>query len=220
MRTSLAICLLSVIPCTLTACGGDETSVNSTSSSGGETSSSSGSGSSSSGTVLMPSPGDDKIVINEMNAIGTNEWVEIVNTYDKAVNLEGYAIADSVTMVGGPDVPNALRFPAGASIEPGGYLLAVRNLAAEVPPVKHTGTQCLPNAPADAVCYYMTWEIGNLTGETIYFLAQDDKTLTSADYPANAVDAMAGYKSWARSPDKTGAFAATMTDTPGAANKP
>lgn len=211
MRNLLTLLLLTTVPFTLVACG-DETSSSSTNSSS--------STSSSSGKVLTPSPGEDKIVINEMVAIGTAEWVEIVNTYDKAVNLEGYAIADSVAMLGTPDIANAVRFPEGASIEPGGYLIVVRNVGAEVPPVKHTGAACVANAPASAVCYYMTWEISNLTGETVYFLSQQDKVLANAQYPANAVDEMAGFKSLARLPDTTGNFAASKTDTPAAANMP
>lgn len=155
-----------------------------------------------------------------MNAVGTAEWVELVNTYDKPVNLEGYAVADSVSMVGGPDAAHAIRFPGGASIDPGAYLIVVRNTNAEMPPVKHMGNACLVNAPADLVCYYMTWEIGNKAGETVYFLAQDDKVLASAVYPPSAVDTVAGYKSWARLPDTMGDFAPSKTDTPGAANLP
>lgn len=210
MRNLLTLLLLTALPFTLVACS-DETSSSTTNA---------GSSSSSSGKVLTPSPGEDKIVINEMVAIGTSEWVEIVNTYDKAVNLEGYAIADSVSMLGTPDVANAVRFPEGASIEPGGYLIVVRNAGAEVPPVKHTGAACVANAAASAVCYYMTWEISNMTGETVYFLSQQDKVLANAQYPANAVDEMAGFKSWARLPDTTGSFAASKTDTPAAANMP
>lgn len=227
MRNFVLLCAITAL--SVAACGGGDegtastaTGGSSSSSSGDTTSSSSGSGSSSSssGSPFVPSPGADKIVINEMNALGTSEWVEIVNTYDKPVSLVGYALADSDAMVGGPDLTNAVRFPDGATLAAGDYLIIVRNAAAETPPVKHSGSDCLSNAPASAACYYTKWEISGKSGEFIYFVDGNDQVVSNAEYPANAVDPLMGFATWARLPDKTGAFAASKTATPGGPNMP
>lgn len=227
MRNTVLLCAITAL--SLIACGGGEESTATTAGAGGggsSSSSSSGStsgstsGSSSSGAPFVPSPGAEKIIINEINALGTSEWVEIVNTYDKDVNLAGYALADSDTMVGGPDLVHALRFPSGASLAPGEYLIVVRNAAAEMPPVKHSGSDCVSNAPSSAACYYTTWEISGKKGEFIYFVDGNDQALQNAEYPMNAVDPLAGGATWARLPDKTGAFAVSKTATPGGPNLP
>jgi hypothetical protein len=228
MRNTIFLCPFAALTAlSLAACGGDgdtsgsgsgasSTSASATSGGGGTGSGSTGStGTTGSGGA---SPGSDQIVINEINALGTSEWVELANKSAMAVDLGGHGVADSVKDVGGPNIAEALRFPEDTTIEPGGYIIILGDQAPESPPIKHT--DCLPNAPAGAVCYYAAWKISGSSGEFIHFLAPNNGLITSSEYPANAVDPLAGGATWSRLPDMTGDFSASKTATPGAANQP
>jgi hypothetical protein len=226
MRNTTFLCALTALAAlSLAACGGEDTSGSGSNATSAASATSGGGGTgsgstSSSGTTGSggASPGADQIVINEINALGTSEWVEIANKSAMAVDLGGHGVADSVKDVGGPNIADALRFPEDATIEPGGYIIILGDQEPESPPIKHT--DCLPNAPAGAVCYYAPWKISGSSGEFIHFLAPNNELITSSEYPANAVDPLTGGATWSRLPDLTGEFAASKTATPGAANQP
>lgn len=214
MRIPVLLCVFSLL--SLAACSGSETSTPT----GTDTSSSSSSSSSSSGVMFTPAEGIDKVIVNEMYGIGSTEWVELASTYDKPVDLSGYGVADSKAMNGGPDFKNAIHFPEGTSIGPNDYIILSRNAVVEDPPVKHSGSTCVADAPSSSTCYYVDWEISNGMGEFIYIIDPAEKPIANFEYPAGTIDKDAGETgSYARIPDKTGNFTTTMTPTPGQPNK-
>lgn len=228
MRITLLLCALTAL--SLPACGGDGDTTGAggstaASTSAATTGSASGSGGDTSGSTgaggapidCGVTKGADQVVINEINAIGTSEWVELVNPSATPADLCGYAMADSLK-VGGPDLTNAIRFPPGSTIPAGGYLIVLGDQTAEPTPTPHK--DCLPNAPPGSVCFYANWKISAANGEFMYFLSANDEMVTSAEYPMNAIDPLSGAGTWSRLPDKTGDFAASKTPTPGAENKP
>ena len=58
---------------------------------------------------------DSVVKINEVNSQGKpQDWVELINTSDKAVDISGWRVLDN------DDTSEVIEFPAGATIEPGG----------------------------------------------------------------------------------------------------
>lgn len=208
------------------ACGGSEESAGtlSGSSSSGSSSSSGGTGGNGSGGAAPggAGPGSEKIIFNEINAysvLATDfEWVEIVNTGDTPFNLGGYAFADTDALAPGfPKLDKALRFPAETTIPAKAYWIILGGQPAETTVTPHP--DCLAMAPAGTVCYYTTWKISASQGERLYFLAPNDDTITTVDYPNSTVvipSPVAG-QTWSRLPDLTGNFGIGQP-TPGAPN--
>jgi hypothetical protein len=164
--------------------------------------------------------GSEAIVINEMNAFsplpGDFEWVEIINTSDKAFNLNGYSISDKEAPSNADEV---LRFPADAVIPGGAYFLILLDQAPEMPPQKHT--DCVPGTPPGTVCYYAKWKVSATSGDRVFYLAPNGDVISVEEYP-DPVVAMVFPKegeTWARLPDKTGVFGVGVP-TPGAPNMP
>ncbi|MCK6591495.1 MAG: lamin tail domain-containing protein [Polyangiaceae bacterium] len=222
MRTAHLLFLTASLA--LVACGGDETTGTSTStgSSTGSGAGGEGGAGGAGGSAGGAGPGSEKIVINEMNArsplLTDLEWLEIVNSGDTAFSLNGYAITDTNPMVGGtPNLKGALRFPAEAVIPANGYFIILCDQAMEAKPVAHP--DCLMGAPPGTVCYHVTWKISASTGERVYFLAPNDSTISTADYPDPLQVSPVDGETWARLPNITGEFG-VGTPTPGSANMP
>jgi Lamin Tail Domain len=149
-------------------------------SSGGSSSSSSG----SSGVTDAGRDGDAAlppfaVTINEI--AGTDEWVELLNTSAASVDLSGYLVADSAKDGSGPKRSEALKFPVGTMLAPGGYIVVAgkRPLdagAGELPPVCGGGDAGDAGAPI-ANCYWADWGIGLKGGETMYILNPQDQVV-------------------------------------------
>ncbi|MCB9727408.1 MAG: lamin tail domain-containing protein [Deltaproteobacteria bacterium] len=69
--------------------------------------------------VIQPIPGT--VVINEVLAAdGPDDWIELANAGETAVDLEGWSLTDS-------DPTHVYAFAAGATLGPGGHLLLTRD---------------------------------------------------------------------------------------------
>ena len=149
------------------------------------------------------------LVINEMRA-SSDDWVELFNAGNTAVDLGGYGLADLDTDAGTPRISAAMRFPAGTTLLPGGYLFVLANVAdAGVGPQ----SQCLAGGPSP--CFHASWAISASRGETISVVDPAGRVVAQGLYPANAVPA---GQSWGRLPNGAGEFVANRP-TPGAANQ-
>ena len=78
----------------------------------------------------------------------------------------------------------------------------------------HEKAACLPNATDP--CFYAVFGISAATGESVHFLAPDNKVISTTAYPQN-VTVPAADKTACRFPDLTGPFGLCRA-TPGAAN--
>jgi hypothetical protein len=78
---------------------------------------------------VQPSP---VVVINEVNASGAPDWVEIHNTSASAANLAGWTLEDSSNT-------NVFSFPAGTTIAANGYLVVNCDAAASDPSTARFG---------------------------------------------------------------------------------
>jgi len=171
-------------------------------------SSSSGTGTSSASVSVTGSGGggSSDIVVNEIS--GSDDWIELYNRGTAPFDLGGLTLADQETP-GVPKADEAIIFPAGTTVAPGGYLFILAKQdtapAGEVQPQ----TTC---APGPSPCFYAPFGISATDGDAIFVL--DGSTLVaSAEFPAAAVP---DTQSYCRLPD--GGALSACTPTPGATN--
>ncbi|NOU30049.1 MAG: lamin tail domain-containing protein [Polyangiaceae bacterium] len=156
------------------------------------------------------------LVVNELRAVGTTEWLEIANKASTELDLGGYGIADTDKSSNGPKYTGAKRFPAGTKLAPKGYVLVLLSKSNAGQGV-YPKDACLPES--DATCFYAEFGVSAGSSESVYLLDPQDRTLSKTTYPTGvAVDA-ASPKTACRIPDMTGDFT-TCTATPGKVNAP
>jgi hypothetical protein len=158
------------------------------------------------------------IVFNEVLAVGTSEWIEIVNPGAATIDVSDYAIAGSKKDSTEPKTGSAMRFPAGTTIEPGARILIMTSKAKEDGVGPYTKEGCLPEGPE--TCFWASFGVSATAGETLHFLAPDDAIIMSTAIPMG-VSAEAGASttiSQCRLPDVTGDFAPCAI-TPGQPNR-
>jgi hypothetical protein len=154
------------------------------------------------------------VVFNEFNATGSTEWLEIGNKGDTSIDLSDYAIADTDKKTGLPKTADAMRFPAGTTLEAGAHLLIVTNQS-DSSSGPYTSDKCVDGC--DASCYHATFGVSAKNGEAVHLLGPDNTTLLSTEYPKNLETDGSSGLTVCRIPDLTGDFA-LCTGTPGAAN--
>ena len=123
-----------------------------------------------------------------------DDWIELFNPNDAAVDLGGFALADSLT--------NSFArwpIPAGTLIQPHGYLLVWADNDVE---------QNAPGKPDLHAGFQLSRE-----GETIALFAPNGQVVDAVTYAAQADDA-----SYGRSPDGSTSLGPLSSPTPGAAN--
>lgn len=157
------------------------------------------------------------VVFNEVASVGASEWIELANKGKVAVDLGDYYVADSDKTTQEPKKRDAMRFPAGTSVGPGGRLLILTS--------KKTGTvgphpkaDCLPDGPD--TCFFASFGLSATTGEPVHLLAPDGSVVTSTALPKK-LSADAGgstAETSCRLPDLTGDFA-VCAPTPGQPNR-
>lgn len=135
------------------------------------------------------------VVVNEAFPGGPSaaepDWIELKNVTGAAIDLTGYQIRDNA-------IADLYTFPAGTTIDAGGYLLIYCDDQAD-------------GGVAGGV--HVPWKLSAGNGDEVHLLDPNgvelDMTSFGVDVPAD--------KSWGRLPDGTGSFLRT-TPTPGAAN--
>lgn len=137
------------------------------------------------------------------------EWVELANTTEEDVDLEGYGLCDEDAS-GDCEVAGAIRFPAGTTLPAGGFLL----ILTDQDPLEGIGphTTCLGGV---SECFYAPWKVSAADGETIRLIDPTDEVVDELTYPPDATPGATA--SWGRIPDGTGDPVVTIP-TPGAAN--
>jgi len=149
------------------------------------------------------------LVINEIQP-HDDEWLEIANGSDSEIDIGGFGICDE-DAAGACEVASAMRFPAGTSIPPGGYIVILTDQA-DGDPGPHD--VCIPGVTS---CFYAGWKISAGDGELLRVIDTDDAVVAALLYPAGATsDAI---NTLSRLPDITGP-AAVGAPTPGAPNTP
>ena len=146
------------------------------------------------------------LVINEISA--SDDWIELYNRGTSAFDLGGLTLADQESP-GVPKLDEAIVFPAGTSLAPGGYLFIVAKQDGAPTGEVQPQTTC---APGPSPCFHAPFGLSAADGDALFVL--DDMTVVaSADFPANAVP---DTQSYCRLPD--GGALAPCAPTPGAAN--
>lgn len=162
--------------------------------------------------AITSDPGE--VAFNEMRAAG-DEWLELYNAGDHDVDLGGYGVTDTDKTTGAPRANKAMRFPSGTVLKRGGFLLVLLGKKNSTPG-PYSSDACLPGVSAG--CFYALFSVSETRGESIHLLAADNKTLSSAIYPAD-LDFDAGSNlSACRIPDGEGDLTACR-GTPGASNE-
>lgn len=209
LRFALVACVALASAALATAACSSKDESTTTTADGGATSSSGSSGA----TGNVPA-GALEIVINEMAAVGSSEWIEIANKGSAAFDLTGFQLADSDKTTGEPKTADAMKFPAGASIAAGGKVLVLTGKK-DQPVGPHPKAECLANGPD--TCFYAGWGVSSANGEQVHLLGKDGAVIASTAYPRNVgIDVDAGQTA-CRLPDMTGEFS-TCKGTPGSAN--
>lgn len=146
-----------------------------------------------------------QLLLNEI-APG-DEWIELVNSGTKAIDVSGWSVADRDKTSGEPKLEDAVTFPSGTKLPASGYIV-VQGGGVD-------GGKPCPDG-AQAYCFNAEFGISRKAGETIFLLAKDGGVVGTAVFPA---DAAAGDDSWGRIPsgDPEGAFELNQA-TPGAEN--
>jgi hypothetical protein len=159
--------------------------------------------------------GSEDIVVNELSAVGSAEWLELANKGSAAFDLSGYGVADSDKSTGKPKVTDAVHFPAGTTIEPGGRVVIVLSKAKGSTVGPHDKADCLPNGPAS--CFFATFGVSAANAESVHFLAPNDALIATTAYPTGVAIDPQTDKTACRIPDLTGPFA-SCSPTPGSVN--
>lgn len=146
------------------------------------------------------------LVVNEISA--SDDWIELFNRGSAPFDLGGLTLADQ-DMPGVPKLDEAIVFPSGTTVAPGGYLFILAKQdgapAGEVQPQ----TMC---EPGPSPCFHAPFGLSAADGDALFVL-DDTTVIASADFPANAVP---DTQSYCRLPD--GGALAPCAPTPGAAN--
>jgi Lamin Tail Domain len=135
------------------------------------------------------------VVVNELFASGADaadpDWVELKNVTGAALDVGGYQIRDNT-------VADLTSFPAGTTIEAGGYLVIYCDDLADggVPGGIH-----------------VPWKLSAGKGDEVHLLNAAGTELDVATFG----EGIPADKSWGRLPDGTGTFVRT-TPTKGASN--
>ncbi len=157
------------------------------------------------------------VVFNEVASVGASEWFELANKGKATVDLGDYYVADSDKTTQEPKKRDAMRFPAGTTIAPGGRLVILTSKKnGTVGP--HPKADCLPDGPD--TCFFASFGVSATTGEPVHLLAPDGSVVTSTALPKK-LSADAGgstTETSCRLPDLTGDFAA-CAPTPGQPNR-
>lgn len=188
----------------LTACAG-----------GGGSSDAADNGDASTTTAATIPAAASGIVVNEFNAVGAVEWLELGNSGTAAFDLSGYGLADSDKDTGAPKTSDKLTFPAGTTIGAGGKLLVVVSKK-DATAGPHPSSECGVTGGPDT-CLMATWGISASNGEQVHFLGPSNEAITSTAYPRNLGIDSANGQTACRLPDLTGELA-TCKATPGATN--
>lgn len=138
------------------------------------------------------------VVVNEVFAAGdpahptyAADWIELANRSDAAVDISGWHLSDSI------DDYARGTFAPGTSVPAHGWLRVDLGADPFAFSLKEDGT------------------------ERLLFVAADATTvLDDVIWPPDGAGTIETSGSWARLPDATGAFSASATATPGAANVP
>ncbi len=172
-------------------------------------------GCSSSGTEGGDGPqGTTSLVVNEIVATGSNEWLELMNVGSAELDVGNYAVTDTDKDTNGPKLTTAMRFPAGTKIAPGAFVLvALSRSETVVGPYPKEG--CAPGAQVG--CYYARFGLSATSGETAYVLKPDNSIVGSTAYPKALPVPSAANKSACRVPDGTGELV-VCSATPGGPN--
>lgn len=144
-----------------------------------------------------------QVVINEVvasNASGLQDdsgafpdWLELANLEDEAVDLSAYTFTDD------PALPQKWSFPAGTSIEAGGYLILFAD-----------------GDPSTTEELHTTFRL-DILGETLTLVGPPEQDLPTID--GVAFSEQTTDVALARSPNGTGEFILDDTPTPGAMNE-
>lgn len=157
------------------------------------------------------------IVLNEVAAVGSTEWIELANKGSNAVDLGNHFVADSEKTSNQPKKSDAMRFPAGTTLQPGQRILIMTSKSqGTVGP--HPKADCLADGPD--TCFYTSFGVSATNGEAIHVLAPDGSIVTSTATP-KTLSADAGgstNETQCRLPDLTGDFG-KCAPTPGQANR-
>lgn len=177
----------------------------------------SGGDATSSGDAATPNDPGAAIVINEISAVGATEWIELANPGTAAVDLSGYALADTDKDTKEPRLEAKMAFPAGTVVGPLERLLVLVSMPEGSAPGPYPKEACL--AATDSTCLHATFGVSAAEGESVYLLAPSGTVVGTTAYPASlSIDAASG-RTACRIPDLTGEFAACAA-TPKAANVP
>ncbi len=167
----------------------------------------------SSSGALGTDPGE-AVVVNELNAQGGAEWIELANAGTGEVDLGDYGLADTDKNTGLPKIGKAMRFPAGTTIAPGAYVLVLTSVDDAIDGL-YPAAACLAGVSAD--CYKTDFGISAASGEKVHLIAPDDSVVWSTAYPPGLSPDMSQNQTVCRAPDKTGDFVVCAA-TPAAAN--
>ena len=149
------------------------------------------------------------IVINEIDGSG-DDFIEIYNRGETAVNISGYVIADDSG--GSPDVGDGVVVPTGVVLEPGRFLYVWANLPPSADPSEPVMLRddCIAGAPPP--CLHTDWGV-SAGGERVYLLNGALEIVCAVTYP----DAIFGGEAFGRIPDGS-SMVCPSTPTPGETN--
>jgi hypothetical protein len=151
------------------------------------------------------------LVVNEIQAHGSSEFIEVANQTDQEVDVSGYGVTQ-LKDDGTSDRWDALRFPDGTTVEPYGHVLVMTKRDTALGPGPHS--ECTGGIRQ---CYYAPFGVSASNGDTMVVLNTDDVIISELTYPAG-VTADTEH-SWSRLPDISG-DGAVAAATPGAPNEP
>lgn len=159
--------------------------------------------------LLAAGCGDGSVVINEIQGHGAVEYVELANAGSSDIDLTGFGLCDE-DADGACQIDGAVRFPAGTVLAPGEYLLVIANQDTTKGPGPYS--ECTGGVTS---CFYASWKVSAVDGETLRVIDADDVEVASLVYPKDAT--ADETQSWSRSPDLTGE-ASAAAPTPGKPN--
>lgn len=192
-----------------------------TSSGGGSsgTGSSSGRNGSSGGSSSGSSIPDFPVVVNEVAT--SDDFVELFNPSDEAVDLSGFALTDLDEDTNGPKTGDTrLVLAAGTILEAGGYLTIVAG--ADAPST--VPVDCFAEDPEGPdSCLAASFRLSNDEPDAVFLLDAEGAEVLRVDLPASpdpdaGVAALEDTESWGRAPNGTGDFEILTTRTPGRSN--
>lgn len=156
----------------------------------------SGGGSAGGGNAGGGTNAPAKLVVNEIQAYQP-EWVEVANPGATDLDVSGMGLCDE-DINGDCELAVAMRFPEGTTIPANGYVVILTNQLAADGVGPHTACGL---AGVDE-CFFASWRIGAVDGETIRAIDADDSELSALLYPPSATADTT--TSWSRLPDLVG----------------